>query len=121
MGGLAKTMPLTAVAFLLCAFSVMGIPPFSGFFAKYLVINGIVSAGNIVLGVVFILGAVMTVMYLIRLFVKVFLGPQITPAVKEGTPIMVASVMTLGIVALLLGIFIYLPSQLAMLAYGGVL
>jgi len=119
MGGLAKTMPFTAVAFLLCAFSVMGIPPFSGFFAKYLVIDGIISANQIGLGVVFILGAVMTVMYLTRLFVKVFLGPQTNPEVKEGTPIMVASVMTLGIVALLLGIFIYLPSQLAMIAYGG--
>lgn len=119
MGGLAKTMPWTAVAYLLCAFSVMGIPPFSGFFAKYLVIGGIVSSGQLGIGGVFILGAVMTVMYLIRLFVKVFLGPQRTPNVKEGTPIMVTSVMTLGVVALLLGIFIYLPSQLAVLAYGG--
>ena len=31
MGGLMKTMPVTAVSFLFCAFSVMGIPPFGGF------------------------------------------------------------------------------------------
>lgn len=34
MGGLYKRMPLTALAFIFCAFSVMGIPPFGGFFCK---------------------------------------------------------------------------------------
>jgi len=120
MGGLAKNMPFTAAAFILCAFSVMGIPPFSGFFAKHLVIDGIISSGNVVLGVVFILGAVMTVMYLTRLFVKVFLGQQTFPKAKEGTKIMVVSVMILAVMSLLLGIFIYLPSQLASMAWGGI-
>ncbi|HHV95034.1 MAG TPA: hypothetical protein GXX37_00935, partial [Clostridiaceae bacterium] len=82
MGGLYKTMPLTTISFAFCAFSVMGIPPFGGFFAKYLVIEGIISKGNIVLGAVFILGAVMTVMYLTRLFVKVFLGQQADHGIK---------------------------------------
>ena len=45
MGGLIKTMPFTAVAFLVCAFSVIGIPPFGGFFSKFLVIVGTVKAG----------------------------------------------------------------------------
>jgi formate hydrogenlyase subunit 3/multisubunit Na+/H+ antiporter MnhD subunit len=113
MGGLYKTMPWTAGAFIFCAFSVMGIPPFGGFFAKYLVIGGIVEAGNITLGIVFIIGAVMTVMYLIRLFVKVFLGPQTFPDVKENTPLMVTSVVILAVLSLALGIFISIPSALA--------
>ena len=46
MGGLIKTMPVTAVAFLVCAFSVIGIPPFGGFFSKFLVILGTVQAGQ---------------------------------------------------------------------------
>lgn len=115
MGGLYKNMPLTAFAFILCAFSVMGIPPFGGFFAKYLVINGIISSGNIILGIVFILGAVMTVMYLTRLFVKVFLGSQTFPDAKEGTPLMVVSVMILAVLTLVMGIFIGIPSGLAAL------
>jgi len=115
MGGLYKRMPLTALAFLFCAFSVMGIPPFGGFFAKYLVIGGIVSSGNIALAIAFILGAVMTVMYLMRLFFKVFLGPQTFPEVKEGSPVMVTSVVILASLSLLLGIFIGIPSGLAAL------
>ena len=118
MGGLAKNMPLTAVAFALCAFSIMGIPPFFGFFTKHMVIEGIVSSGNILLGALFILCAVMTVMYLTRLFTMVFFGEQTFPKVKEGTPIMVASVVILGVASLLLGIFSYLPSQLASMMWG---
>lgn len=115
MGGFYKRMPLTAIAFLCCAFSIMGIPPFGGFFAKHLVIESIISTGNITLGIVFIIGAIMTVMYLTRLFVKVFLGQQTFPGVKEGTPLMVVSVMILAILSLVLGIFISVPSGFAAL------
>lgn len=117
LGGLIKTMPFTAVAYVLCAFSVMGIPPFSGFFAKYLVIEGIVDAGHYWIAAVFIVGAVMTVMYLTRLFVKVFLGEQLCPEVHEGSKIMVVSVVVLGIVAFVLGIAIFLPTELASIAW----
>ena len=59
----------------------------------------------------------MTVMYLPRLFSKVFLGPPVCgPDAKEGTPCMVASVLVLGILSLLMGIFIHIPSVLALLA-----
>jgi NADH:ubiquinone oxidoreductase subunit 5 (subunit L)/multisubunit Na+/H+ antiporter MnhA subunit len=115
MGGLYKRMPLTAAAFLFCAFSIMGIPPFGGFFAKYLVIAGIISTGNVLFGAVFTIGAVMTVLYLTRLFVKVFLGQQTFPNAKEGTPLMVISVMILAVLSAVLGVFINIPSGLASL------
>lgn len=116
LGGLITTMPKTAVAFILCALSVMGIPPFSGFFAKYMVIDGIVQSGHIGLAAVFIVGAVMTVMYLIRLFVMVFLGQPKMPQTAEGSPGMVRSVLFLGILALVLGLAVFFPTQLASLA-----
>lgn len=119
MGGLYKKMPLTAVAFIFCAFSVMGIPPFGGFFAKYLVINGIISAGNIALGAVFIIGAVMTILYLARLFIKVFLGQPLSDA-KEGAPLMVVSVMVLAVLSVALGLSISLPSGFVSLIGGGI-
>ncbi|MDD2214598.1 MAG: NADH-quinone oxidoreductase subunit L [Oscillospiraceae bacterium] len=116
MGGLARTMPKTAVAFAFCALSVMGIPPFSGYFAKYLVISGEVDAGHPVIAAVFILGAVMTIMYLVRLFAKVFLGPCRNPESREGNGQMVGSVLTLAVLSLLLGLLIFLPSGLITLA-----
>ncbi len=118
MGGLYKTMPLTAVAFLFCAFSVMGIPPFGGFFAKYMVMEGVFSAGQTAIGIVFMIGAVMTVFYLTRLFVKVFLGEPSFPEAREGSPLMVASVLLLAVGILVLGIFISLPAGFATLIGG---
>ncbi len=121
MGGLLKNMPVTAAAFILCAFSVMGIPPFSGFFAKYLVVAGAVDAGQPIIAGVFILGAVMTVMYLIRLFKLVFLGkPREEYAdIKEGTREMTGAALTLAIVSLAMGFVMAWPSGLAALIEGG--
>ena len=68
MGGLIKTMPVTAVAFLFCAFSVMGIPPFGGFFTKYMVIIGTVQAGQVWVAALALFTAVLTMFYLFRVF-----------------------------------------------------
>ncbi|MCR4962691.1 MAG: NADH-quinone oxidoreductase subunit L [Firmicutes bacterium] len=112
MGGLAKRLPVTAVSFLFCAFSVMGIPPFGGFFAKFMVIDSALVGGTPLLAGTYIFGAALTVVYLLRVFVKVFLGDATHTDVKEGTWEMVGSVAILGVLSLLGGIFINLPTQL---------
>ena len=113
MGGLIKTMPITAVSFLLCAFSVMGIPPFGGFFSKYMVMSGAVQGGHLWIALTFLVGAIMTMLYLFRLFNRVFLGEAIAPA-REGSPLMVACVAFLAVLGLVAGVAIQWPSQLAL-------
>jgi formate hydrogenlyase subunit 3/multisubunit Na+/H+ antiporter MnhD subunit len=110
LGGLAKAMPVTAAAFLLCSFSVMGIPPFGGFFSKFMVITGAVDAGQPWTALVFVLGAVMTVVYLLRAFVSIFMGEAKSEAKGEGTPGMVASVASLAAFSLLGGVLISYPA-----------
>ncbi|MCE1248499.1 MAG: NADH-quinone oxidoreductase subunit L [Firmicutes bacterium] len=113
MGGLIEKMPVTAAAFLLCAFSVMGIPPFGGFFSKYMVIAGAAGSGQMAITYVFVIGAFMTMIYLFRLFRMIFLGKVNTePDGKEGTPGMVFSVALLAVLSLAAGIFIALPSDI---------
>jgi NADH:ubiquinone oxidoreductase subunit 5 (subunit L)/multisubunit Na+/H+ antiporter MnhA subunit len=113
LGGLIKTMPVTAVTFLVCAFSIMGLPPLGGFFSKYMVVSAAVNAGSPWTATVFIIGTLMTVMYLMRLFNEVFLGT--TPAkivdVQEGSRSMVGSAAALAALSLLGGFFIYYPSE----------
>jgi NADH:ubiquinone oxidoreductase subunit 5 (subunit L)/multisubunit Na+/H+ antiporter MnhA subunit len=115
-------MPLTAAAFLFCAFSVMGIPPFGGFFSKYLVISGAVGAGQVAIAAVFILGACMTILYLFRLYAAVFMGEEKIEAPRERTAGMVGSVTFLAALSLLSGILVALPSAFikdALAAIGG--
>lgn len=109
MGGLFGKMPLTAISFLFCAFSVMGIPPFGGFFSKYLVMSGALER-NVWISMTFLAGAFLTILYLFRLFNMVFMGEEITPAEKEGSRIMVASVAILGLLSLFSGICIKYPA-----------
>jgi len=114
MGGLITTMPVTAIAFLLCAFSVMGIPPMGGFFSKYMVITGAVTSGQIAIALTFLIGAFLTIIYLFRVFTLVFLGESklaVRPLPAEGSPVMVFSVAFLGALSILSGLLINFPSQ----------
>ncbi|OGR42174.1 MAG: hypothetical protein A2X35_06840 [Elusimicrobia bacterium GWA2_61_42] len=114
MGGLFSSMPVTGVAFALCSLSVMGIPPFGGFFSKFLVFSGAAQNGNLTVLLMFLAGAVMTLLYLVRLFYKIFLGePAGHNNPKEGSFTMVASVMALALIGLALGALIYYPSAYA--------
>lgn len=112
LGGLAGRMPVTAAAFFLCAFSVMGVPPFGGFFSKYMVVNGAVQAGHPWLAIVFLVGAVMTIIYLTRAFVRVFLGTlRMADAPREGSVTMVLSVALLAALSLGSGLLIRYPVE----------
>jgi NADH:ubiquinone oxidoreductase subunit 5 (subunit L)/multisubunit Na+/H+ antiporter MnhA subunit len=106
MGGLIRTMPVTAVAFLLCAFSVMGIPPFGGFFSKYMVLSSAFQTGHTALGLVFLAGAVLTILYLFRLFNMMFLGDPRGKTAPEGSAMMVTVVATFAGLSLFSSIFI---------------
>jgi len=112
MGGLIKTMPVTAVAFLACAASVIGIPPFGGFFSKFLVIMGTVQAGKVWVAAVALFTAVLTMYYLLKVFSQVFLG-DVREAAPEKTRGMVFVVALLAVLSLLGGFLVAYPMKLA--------
>lgn len=111
LGGLARVMPVTAVSFLLCAFSVMGIPPFGGFFSKYMVITGAVNHGNMWITGAFVLGAFMTIIYLFRIFNAIFMGEMKVQPAGEGSAVMLWSVAILAGLSLVSGLMINYPAQ----------
>jgi NADH:ubiquinone oxidoreductase subunit 5 (subunit L)/multisubunit Na+/H+ antiporter MnhA subunit len=121
LGGLISVMPVTAVAFIACTFSIMGIPPFGGFFSKYMVIGGAVEAGQNWTAIVFILGAILTAIYLLRVFVSVFMGPLKMESVKEGSMTMLASVAFLAVLSLAGGILINFPADFVQIIIKGVI
>jgi len=117
MGGLWRQMPITALSFLLCSFSVMGIPPFGGFFSKSMVIMGGVESGHPWITATFVLGAVFTILYLIRVYNRVFLGaPAGATGSHEGSRTMVGSVAALTVISVVAGVAINWPGRLAEVA-----
>jgi NADH:ubiquinone oxidoreductase subunit 5 (subunit L)/multisubunit Na+/H+ antiporter MnhA subunit len=110
MGGLAATMPLTALAFFACSLSVMGVPPFGGFFSKFMVFSGAIYSGRLWISAAFLLGAFMTIMYLFRIFNMIFMGEAAGAPAREGSRVMVFSVLLLAAASLLGGIYIRYPS-----------
>ena len=111
LGGLIKTMPWTAFAFLFCSFSIMGIPPFGGFFSKYMVISGAIASRQWFLVAIFMLSAIFTILYLFRVFNMVFMGETKVEA-KEKSGLMVGCVVSLAILSLLGGFFVNYPMQM---------
>ena len=106
LGGLAKAMPVTAAGFLFCSLSIMGFPPFGGFYAKLMVILAIVKEGHFWIAGLAIFTAILTMLYLFRLFNGIFLGQREISFSSKGRGSMVACVLFLGIVSLAIGLFI---------------
>ncbi len=104
LGGLIKSMPVTAVAFILCALTIVGLPPTAGFIGKLMIILGVVQSGGIVWAILAVVGALISLLYMLRLFNRLFLGQERWTQITEGTPIMLAVVATFAALSLALGL-----------------
>lgn len=124
MGGLIKVLPVTAVCFAFCALSVMGIPPFGGFFSKFMVFSAAADFAPLPVLIIFAVAALFTLAYLTRLFHIIFVAPAAKEYKKdkhEAPHQMLISVAVLAALALLLGIFVYLPLDYIAGIFGSIL
>jgi NADH:ubiquinone oxidoreductase subunit 5 (subunit L)/multisubunit Na+/H+ antiporter MnhA subunit len=116
LGGLITGMPVTGLAFIVCSFSVMGLPPMGGFFSKYMVLSGALHGGYTGIAVMFLAGAILTILYLFRVFAMIFLGepsPTLPTGVREGSRVMLWSVGILAVLSIAAGVFFIFPSEFA--------
>ncbi len=82
MGGLAKIMPFTAVAFAFAGMTGLGLPGLSGFVSEFMVITGAFSAGVAgtsnpamkIIALICLTGVVFTAIYILRAMQKIFFG-----------------------------------------------
>jgi NADH-quinone oxidoreductase subunit N len=70
--GLAKTNPLLAVVMTIALFSLAGIPPTAGFFAKYYIFTSAFVAGNAGLVLIAIIASLIGVYYYFRIIIAMF-------------------------------------------------
>ena len=74
LNGLAKRMGFTATLFAIAGMASLGLPGLSGFVAELLVFLGLFQTYP-VLGILGIIGAAITAVYILRLMARVFFGP----------------------------------------------
>jgi formate hydrogenlyase subunit 3/multisubunit Na+/H+ antiporter MnhD subunit len=74
MGGLIKKMPLAFIAVLIGIIALSGVPPLSGFGAKWLLYNAVILKGWYFQGIIVFFAGIVAFLYLFKLISSVFLG-----------------------------------------------
>jgi len=120
LSGLARVMPLEAVAFVVGALAVTGIPPFSSFWSKfYIFVGALESPGGIVLLVLLALESIISFSWLLWVAQKVFLGRPSPAAAKAADPPWPMSLaLAAGIILCVVAPYLGLP-LVRLLAPGG--
>lgn len=119
MGGLYRDCPWLAVAFFISAFSLAGIPPLSGFFAKFVIVRAGIEAEAYVITAIALAVSLMTLYSMVKIWHEVFWKPlpednlvprESTPSgddgrlVKPSLWMMYLPVVMLALFSLLIGI-----------------
>jgi len=76
LGGLRTREPLITVAFAVAALSLAGLPPFSGFVAKFSLILASIEAGAVAVGVVAVVVSLFTLLSMLKIWASVFNGKR---------------------------------------------
>ncbi len=108
MGGLAKKMPLTRATCTVASAAIVGIPPFSGFWSKLILIVASVQAHLYWVAAIILLVSLCTLIMYLKVQRYVFLGelPGSLQQVKENTGSMVAAMVFLACLCVLMGLLL---------------
>jgi NADH-quinone oxidoreductase subunit N len=102
----ARRDPTRAMAMLVLLFSLAGVPPLLGFFAKYYVLLAAVEAGLAWLAVAGVIASVIGAFYYLRIVYYMYFGEERDGAVAGGSPVLwamlvaSAAIMVVGVVNL---------------------
>ncbi|WP_416886168.1 Na+/H+ antiporter subunit D [Marinospirillum sp.] len=114
LGGLYKERPLLAILFLIPAFSLAGLPPLSGFFAKFIIIRAGIEAEAWVITFVALLVGMLTLYSMTKIWAEAFWKPvpegintdKLTGKVKDsGLVYLYIPIVLLAICTLLIGLY----------------
>ena len=83
LSGLSKNQPLLALSFLIILFSLAGIPPLAGFFAKFYVFVAVIEADMYALAIIGLVTTVVSAFYYLRI-IKVIYFDKPTKAFEKS-------------------------------------
>jgi NADH-quinone oxidoreductase subunit N len=103
LAGLSKSQPAFAFVLMLMMFSLAGVPPLAGFWAKWYVFSAAVDAGLVPLAVIGFLASVVAAYYYLRV-VKVMYFDDGPPRFEPLTNVLKAVLGLSGVITILLGL-----------------
>ncbi|MCW8885793.1 MAG: proton-conducting transporter membrane subunit [Motiliproteus sp.] len=87
LNGLGRRMPLTMAAFLIASLSIIGLPPMGGTWSKWLLLQGTLDSGLMVLTAVLLISSLLNLIYLLSIPVRAFfLAPTKPLTVPHTAP-----------------------------------
>ncbi len=72
-GQIYRKMPVTGAAVVIFALSMIGLPPFAGFFSKWYLVLGAIEAGKYVYMAALIISSLLNAVYFFRIFERMFM------------------------------------------------
>ena len=109
LSGLSKNHPLLALSLLIILFSLAGIPPLAGFFAKFYIFKSVLEQSMFFLAVVGLLSTVVAAFYYLRLIKIMYFDEE---KEKFDTDHSLWLKFSLGVSTLLILIYFIYPSHL---------
>jgi NADH-quinone oxidoreductase subunit M len=106
LGGLVGKMPITAIACLIGAFSLVGTPPLNGFWSEWMIFGGGLPSGKGLITIFGVLSTAITAGYYLWFAWRVFFGktPQNLEFVNKVSIRTLAPVIILATLSVLLGV-----------------
>jgi multicomponent Na+:H+ antiporter subunit D len=80
LDGLGRSMPLTMMAFLIGALSIVGLPPFGGTWSKWWLVQGTLDTGAWMLTAVLLISSLLNIAYLVVIPVRGFFAAPAAPS-----------------------------------------
>lgn len=108
MSGLAKKMPVTGATGFVASMSIAGVPPFSGFWSKLVIIIAAVQAGHVGYAVWAVIVSVLTLALFMTIMKRTFFGePSLSfEGVKEVPGAMQVSMVALASICIVSGVLL---------------
>ena len=113
-GGLRKKMPLTAYTFLVGVLAISGVHFLSGYFSKDAILLGAYNLDFVIFSILY-LGAILTSVYMFRLYFLTFCGEprsKASSAAHESSIFMTAPLLVLAFLSLVGGFVAIYPNQI---------
>jgi len=109
LSGLSKNHPLISLSLLIILFSLAGIPPTAGFFAKFYVFSAVIKESMYFLAITGLLSTVISAFYYLRIIKIIYFDPE---KEKYDTDYSIGLKISLSLSTLLILLYFIYPSGL---------